>query len=53
MRKAVLFVVVLLATLAVGVQVLGAKRVFIENISGYDSQLVNIASTYLSQWVPQ
>ena len=51
MRKAVLFVIVLLATFSVGAQVLGAKHVFIESISGYDSQLVNIAPTYLSQWV--
>ena len=51
MRKTMLFLVILFVAFSTGMQVLGAKRVFIESISGYDSQLVNIAPTYISQWV--
>ncbi|HEU67903.1 MAG TPA: hypothetical protein ENN53_01570 [Candidatus Acetothermia bacterium] len=48
-RRVSVAAVVLLVFL--GVLGMGSKRVFIESISGYDSETVNWSSTYLTQWV--
>lgn len=47
-RVSVAAVALVLAFAVIG---LGAKRVFIESISGHDSELVNLSPTYLTQWI--
>lgn len=49
MRRVAIAVLVLL--LGVCVSGRSAKRVFIESISGYDSETVNLSSTHLTQWI--